>query len=339
MASGASGLNGTAELTGMSSKTRLAQAYYDLAVMTDAGVPILRSLDIVIEGRRGYLKNILTQIRTSISKGSDLTAALAEHRNVFPEMDRMLIEAAETSGSLGVSFKMLSQWHEFVHRITRRMQAGLIYPLFILHVGAFIAAVPGAVLGGFTPWGFAMSVLTPLMFFYVPAAVVVVCILLRGRIPLLRWPLDAAVLRIPILGRAVYHMSVCRYARAFAMMYSAGVPMTEVTERATRATGNVVIARLFAGGADTVRAGGVAWEGYSKRLLPQYLHLFEIGEETGELDKTAEKIAEIAGDRADLLFTEFARWLPRIIYFIIMGYLAMRVLGLWQQVYSSAGAF
>ncbi|MBN1359248.1 MAG: type II secretion system F family protein [Sedimentisphaerales bacterium] len=335
------GLDGStdaiAEQRLMSSNTSLAQAYYDLSVMIDAGVPILRTLDIVTEGRQGYLKRVLTQIRASIAKGSDLTEALAEHRNVFPELDRMLIEAAETSGSLGTSFKMLSQWYEFVHRITRRMLAGLIYPLFILHAGALIAAVPASVMRGFTPGGFARDVLTPLVYFYVPASIVIACMLLRNQIPPLRCILDAVVLRIPVLGLAVYHMSVCRYARAFHMMYAAGVPMTEVTERATRATGNVMVARLFAGGSESVRNGGLAWEGYSKRLLPQYLHLFQIGEETGELDKTADKVAEIAADRADLLFTEFAKWLPKIIYFAIVGYLAMRVITLWQQVYSGAG--
>jgi type II secretory pathway component PulF len=323
----------------MSARTRLAQAYYDLSVMTDAGVPIMRTLDIVIEGRQGYIKRVLSQIRASISKGSDLTEALAEHGKVFPEMDRMLIQAAETSGSLGMSFKMLSQWHEFVNRINRRMQAGMLYPLLILHMGAFIAAVPEAVMtpNGFEPRSFAMSVLRPLLYFYIPAAVVVVSMLLRDRIPLLRWPLDAIALRVPVLGQAVYHMSICRYSKAFSMMYAAGVPMTEVTARATRATGNVVIARLFAGGAESVRAGGLAWEGYSPKLLPQYLHLFQIGEETGELDKTTEKIAEISGDRADLLFTEFSKWLPKIIYFAIMFYLASRVIGLWQRVYSNMG--
>lgn len=323
----------------MSSKTRLAQAYYDLSVMMDAGVPILRSLDITIEGRQGYIKQVLKRIRETISKGSSLAEALDQHRNVFPQLDRMLIEAAETSGALGLSFKMLSEWHEFVHRITRQLQMGLIYPVLLLHMGMFIAAIPTAVMDEFTPWGFAMSVLHPLLYFYIPAAIVVVFVLLRDRSALLRWPLDFLVLRIPVLGQAVYHMSVCRYAKAFAMMYAAGVPITEVTDRATRATGNEVIARLFAGGRDSVRAGGLAWEGYSKRLPSQYLHLFQIGEETGELDKTAEKIAEISGDRADLLFTEFAKWLPKIVYFAVMIRLAVQVIALWQAIYGPALSF
>ncbi len=323
----------------MSSKTLLAQAYYDLSVMMDAGVPILRSLDITIEGRQGYIKRVLMRIRDSISKGSDLSTALAEHRNVFPLLDRMLIEAAETSGSLGPSFKMLADWHEFVHRIARRMQVALIYPVLLLHFGAFVTAFADVILGGFTLRSFIMSALHLLQYFYIPAAIVLVFMLLRDHSTLFRWPLDFLVLRIPLLGQAVYHMSVCRYARTFAMMYAAGIPITEVTDRATRATGNEVIARLFAGGTDSVRAGGLAWEGYSKRLPSQYLHLFQIGEETGELDKTAAKVGEIAGDRADLLFTEFARWLPIIIYVIIMIILVMRILGIWQKIYGSALSF
>ena len=324
-----------AEPTLMSSKTRLAQAYYDLSVMIDAGVPILRSLDIVIEGRQGYLKRVLTQIRASISKGSDLAAALAEHRNVFPVLDRMLIEAAETSGAMGASFKMLSEWHEFVHRITRRLIIGLIYPFLILHIAAFVFPLPSFILDGMTLEGYLLKAARILMFLYIPTAIVIVCLRLRERVPALGVPLDIIALRIPVLGQAVYHMSVCRYAKAFAMMYAAGVPIAEVTERATRATGNAVVARLFAGGAESVRAGGLAWEGYSRRLPPQYLHLFEIGEETGELDKTADKIAEIAGDRADLFFTAFARWLPVVVYVIIAAVLIYMIFALFGRVYGS----
>jgi len=321
----------------MSSRTKLAQAYFDLATMLDAGMPILRSLDIVIEGRRGYLKHVFSQIRETISQGSGLAEALEKHRRVFPDLDRMLIEAAETSGSLPASFTTLSEWHQFVHRITRRMQAGLIYPLLILHMGAFIAAAPISVTRGFTTRGFLLEVLRPLMYFYIPASVVVVCILLRQRTHLLRWLLDFIVLKIPVLGQAVYHMSVCRYAKAFGMLYGAGVPMIETTERATRAAGNTVVAGLFEGGKASVRAGGMAWEGFSDRLPTEYRQLWQIGEETGELDKTVGKIGEISGDRADLLFTEFSKWLPKIIYFAIMIYLATKVLTLYQQVYGNLG--
>jgi type II secretory pathway component PulF len=155
--------------------------------------------------------------------------------------------------------------------------------------------------------------------------------------PMLCVPMDFIILKIPILGAAVYHLSICRYAKAFAMLYSAGVPMTEVTERATRATGNVIVAGLFAGARDSVREGSMAWEGYSKRLPSEYLHLWQIGEETGELDKTVSKIAEIAADRADLLFVQFALWMPRFVYAIIALMMIRMIFMGWSQIYGGLG--
>lgn len=319
----------------MSARARLAQAYFDLATMLDAGLPIMRSFDVVVGGCRGQLKRVFSELRQAIAKGSTVAEAFEAHPRVFDELDRMLIQAAESSGTLNAALSMLSKWHEFVGRIVRRMLAGLIYPLAILHIGVFIAAVPGAVIGGFNLSTFLLDIVRTLMFFYVPALAIILAIFLRKRVAALRWPLDALVLRIPILGQAVYHMSVCRHAKAFGMMYAAGVPMTEATERATRATGNAAVASLFSGGTARVRAGGLAWEGFSRRLSQEYLSLWQIGEEAGELDKTVAKVAEIAGDRAEMLFTEVARWYPRIIYFIIMGYLAYRIITLFNSIYGN----
>jgi type II secretory pathway component PulF len=323
----------------MSAKNSLAQAYYDLAMMLDAGLPILRSLDVVIEGREGFFKRILSKVRESLAKGSTLAEALSEHRSVFPNIDRMLIAAAEASGSLPLSLKTLGHWHEFVHRITRRLMMGLIYPFLLLHIAGLVIGLPALVLGQIGAMGYLFGVLRILLWLYVPTAIVVACLYFKDKVPLLRRPLDFAVLRIPVLGRAVYHMSVCRYAKAFNMLYSGGVPMAESTARATLATGNYFVERLFAGAQDSVRQGGAAWEGLSERLPAEYRHLWQIGEETGELDQTTNKIAEIAADRADLMFTEFSRWLPRVVYFIIMAVLAVMILTLAGQVYGNLPVF
>jgi len=321
----------------MASETRLAQAYYDLAAMLDAGVPILRSLDVVIQGRQGRLKQVFSQIRESLSKGSSLAESMGNHPKVFPDMDRMLVEAAETAGSLGDSFKMLSQWHEFVCRITRRIRIGLMYPLLILHVGALVFGLPNFILGRLTLGGYLLQMMGILMLFYVPAIVVIAIMRLQKGSPAIRLPLDFLVLRIPILGTAIYHLSICRYAKAFSMLYKAGVPITETAERATQSAGNLAVAGMFEGGITSIRRGGMAWEGYSKRLPAEYLQLWQIGEETGDLDKTADRIADIAGDRADLWFQAFAAWMPRVVYFAVMGIAAVMILRMATQIWSFPG--
>jgi type II secretory pathway component PulF len=318
----------------MASKVRLAQAYYDLAVLLDAGVPILRSFDIMIQNRQGHLKQVFSRIRESLSKGSSLAESMSEHRRVFPDMDRMLVEAAETSGSLNDSFKMLSEWHEFTHRITRRIQVGLIYPMFMLHIGALVYGVPSLIMGDLTLSGYLGLVVRVLLLFYVPATVIVLLLRLQDRAPSVRIPLDYLALKIPILGKGIYQLSICRYARAFSMLYKGGVPITEATERAVRATGNTIVAGKFQGGVASVRQGGMAWEGFSRRLPTEYLQLWQIGEESGELDKTVDKIAEISADRADLRFKEFAFWLPVFIWAVIATMLIIMIFKTFAKAYA-----
>jgi type II secretory pathway component PulF len=323
----------------MASRTRLAQAYYDLATMLDAGVPVLRSLDVVIQGRQGRLKQALCGVRESLAQGLSLAEAMGNHRKVFPDMDRMLVEAAETAGSLGDSFKMLSQWHEFIFRITRRIQMGLIYPLLILHIGALVFGLPDLVLGRLTTTGYLLRVASILLLFYIPAIAVILFMRLQGRAPAIRYPLDFLVLRIPILGSAIYHLSICRYAKAFSMLYKAGVPIYETAERAAQATGNMAVARMFEGGVASIRQGGMAWEGYSKRLPAEYLQLWQIGEESGELDKTIDKIAEISADRADLWFSSFAVWMPWFVYALVAAIIVFMIFRLFLQVYGNLLTF
>lgn len=315
----------------------LAQAYYDWATMLDAGLPILRSLDVIIEGREGPLKRTFMQVRESLSKGSGLSEAMSRHPHVFPELDRTLLEVAETSGSLGESLKMLSQWHDFVRTMTRRTLAKMIYPLFVLHIAAMVLPFPALFLGQIGLLGYLVKALGILLILYVPAVLIVAAISFRRRVDMLRLPLDLLVLRIPILNQAEWNFSICRYAKAFNLLYKAGVPITECARRATDVTGNSFIAGLFAGGAVSAREGGMVVDGLSSKLPAEYRDLWRTGEEIGELDKTMDKIIEISADRSDLYFTEFARWLVIAIEFLMMAILVVMIFMTASQIPSFSG--
>ena len=140
--------------------------------------------------------------------------------------------------------------------------------------------------------------------------------------------LDNVVVRIPVLGQAVREVSIFRYCRAFNMLYKAGVPITQCTAQAYSVTGNAVIAAWFTNAAKSSRDGNPAYLGLSTRLPIEYRNLWEIGEESGELDKTIDKMAEMAWDKAEFYFTEFARWLPRLVYAIVCIVILIQILGL-----------
>ncbi len=313
----------------MSSK--LAIIYHDLAVLLDAGLPIIKSLDTVSEGLQGHLRNIFSGLSKSVSRGNTFADSMAEYPMVFARLDLMLLKSAEFSGELPNCFKMLSNWYEFKNRIKGILISGLILPFMIFHIMVFIVPLPSMVLGKISSTEYMMQIAKVLGLLYLLIGITLAVYHSVPNNGLFRRLLDVLILRIPILGQAVRQLSICRYCRGFNMLYKAGVPIKECAAQATELTGNLIIADMFQGGAASIAAGNMAYKGFSNRLPLDYLNIWQTGEQIGELDKMVDKIAEIAGDKAELLFIEFARWLPRLLYALVC--LVMII-----QIFKMAGA-
>ncbi|MFB0554428.1 MAG: type II secretion system F family protein [Phycisphaerae bacterium] len=298
-------------------RSKLAIIYHDLAVLLDAGLPIIKSLDTVSEGLQGHLRIIFSKLSQSVSQGNTFADSMAEYPKVFDRLDLMLVKSAEFSGELPNCFKMLSNWYEFRNRIKGILISGLILPILILHIMVFIVPLPSMVLGKISPNEYLMKIAIALGFLYLLIGIPLTLYYSTPNTGIYRRLLDALILRIPLLGQAVRQLSICRYCRGFNMLYKAGVPITKCAAQATELTGNLIIADMFQGGTASIAAGNMAYKGFSNRLPLDYLNIWQTGEQIGELDKMVDKIAEISGDRAELLFTEFARWLPRLLYALV----------------------
>jgi len=297
--------------------SKLAIIYHDLAVLLDAGLPIIKSLDTVSEGLQGHLRNIFSSLSKSVSQGNTFADSMAKYPKVFARLDVMLVKSAELSGELPNCFKMLSNWYEFSNRIKGIIISGLILPILIFHIMVFIVPLPSMVLGKISTTEYMMQIAKVLGFLYLLIGITLAVYHSVPNNGLFRRLLDVLILRIPILGQAVRQLSICRYCRGFNMLYKAGVPIKDCAAQATELTGNLIIADIFQGGAASIAAGNMAYKGFSNRLPLDYLNIWQTGEQIGELDKMVDKIAEIAGDRAELLFTEFAKWLPRLVYALV----------------------
>ena len=249
----------------------------------------------------------------------------------------MLVQTAEMSGNLPECFRLLTNWYEYRNRLMRIIKTGLFLPLLVLHIAAFIIPFLDTPLGDMTLGGYFFQVLKVLALFYISFLALLVSYKLIRKNRGLSKLLDAFILRIPILGRGIWHLSISKYCRAFNMLYKAGVPITQSLTQATQQAGNTVVCGLFEGGAISAAAGNTACDGFSSRLPSEYLNLWRIGEETGELEKTVDKIAEIAGDRAELILTLCAKWFPWIVYGIICIFLIIKIFSGYAKIYSTRG--
>ena len=295
----------------------LALAYHNLSIMLDAGVPILRSLNTLSSGLKPRMQAAFLRLADSVSKGNTLAEEMTQSPNIFNPLDVMLIQAAEKSGSLPESFKLLSEWHEFSSRIAKKMLSGMSMPVLLIHATAFIAPFPGFVMGDWQIGPYLTSAVTILLLFYIPAAIIFIILRMTPKTGLFRRLLDRLTLKIPLLGRAVYKLALSCYCWVFHMLTKAGVPITDCAESAASAAANAVVTDLVKPAAASAKAGKPVSDGFGSKLPMDFLEIWRVGEESGKLDDVTKRLADDNAETAEFWFNEFARWLPRLIYFLV----------------------
>jgi type IV pilus assembly protein PilC len=307
----------------MSSK--LALAYHNLSVTLEAGIPISTSLNIIVEGQKGRLKRVFADLAKFISKGNSLAEAMARQPGVFAHIDLMLVETAEATGNLAEVFRMLSGWYEFSDRLWKKMLARLMLPFVLIFVAAIFGPLPFFFLGKIELGQYISRVTGILALFFLPAGLILGAYYLMRKVAIFRRFLDALILRIPLFGQAVRQLAISRFCRAFNMLYKAGVPITQCVQKAACVTGNATVDNFFKGGFKSALAGNMISEGFSRKLSAEFLHLWQIGEESGELDKTVQKLASDSGESAEFLFNELGQWLPRVTYWLVCIVIAFQI--------------
>jgi type II secretory pathway component PulF len=293
--------------------------------MLEAGLPVKKALETVGAGLRGRLARDLRALSDAISRGSTIAEAMAARPRSFSRMEVMIVQAGETSGMVAQAVQGLAEWYGFCTKLRRDFWAGMGYPMFVVHAAAFLVPAPALFMGGWQFGPYLSSVLGTLGVFYVVAGLIWAVRRLTPQTGLARRIVDGAFLKIPVLGRALVHLALGRFAHVFHTLYTAGVPIQRALEQSISVCGNAGVARWLEGALQSVRSGTAASEGFSRKVPREFVAAWANGEVSGQLDVVSAHLADMEGDAAHFQLSELARWTPRIIYFMIILWLAFTI--------------
>jgi len=98
-----------------------------LAILQNAGLPILRSLKILEQqAKPGRLKNSLMDVCEDIESGAGLSEAMAKCPKCFNRLYVNMIRAGEAGGALEVILMRLADFMERVADLRRKVQGAMI---------------------------------------------------------------------------------------------------------------------------------------------------------------------------------------------------------------------
>ncbi len=283
-----------------------------LATLIDAGLPIMRSLNILHEQVESVIfKDKISEMARDIESGSSLSESMAKHPKVFDKLYVNMVRAGELGGVLEQVLNRIAQFLEKREALKGKVKSAMMYPAVVITLATFILAfilimiIPkfekifedlGAELPMIT------QVLVNLSFLlvhriWIPILVIVLLVVFfvqMNKYPTTKYVMDRTKLKMPVFGDLFRKIAITRFAATLSTLINAGVPILQSLDIVRDSSGNEVITRAMVKVYQSVKDGETIHEPLSECDVfpPLVVHMVAVGEETGAIDHMLTKVAE-----------------------------------------------
>ena len=303
------------------------------STLQDAGLPILRSLQILTQQQKpGQLRTVLEGITEDVSAGTTLSDAMAHYPKAFDRLYTKMIAAGEVAGVLDMILQRLAEFLEKAARLRRKIIGAMVYPCVVIFVAFVIMAfILVVIVPKFTkifddfdaklPMATQVLITTsqwmagPLLPDKNPINNGVPGLVYMAGLPIIGFfafklirrtqfgksSMDAISLRIPVFGTLVTKATIAKFTRTLGTLIRAGVPILDAILITRDTTANYSFQRALGKVHDSVRQGDSFAEPLRQSRIcdPIVINMIDVGEETGDLDKMLLKIADNYDDEVD----------------------------------------
>ncbi|OGZ66681.1 MAG: hypothetical protein A3C50_02225 [Candidatus Staskawiczbacteria bacterium RIFCSPHIGHO2_02_FULL_43_16] len=328
----------------------------NLGVMFSTGLSMVKIFDILsIQSKSRQLKDALANIKDSVSKGENLSDALARYPKIFNELFVNMIKVGEESGTLDEIFQILAlqlgKEHELKSKIKNAMTYPAIIVLVMLCVGVVIITIVLPSLDTFFTslnvpipfytravlWGGRFLSKNWWLLFAGPAALVG-AVMLIIRTPKGKWALDTLLLRLPVVSQIVKKGNSAFLIRSLSSLIASGVPLIRALEISSKTVGNQYFSKALVEAAVKIKKGeklSGALREHANLFSFGVIEMMEVGEETGKTAVILKKLAEFYEQEAGAAVEKMAILIePMLIIFlgVSVGFFAFSII---QPMYSS----
>jgi type IV pilus assembly protein PilC len=320
----------------------------ELSALLRAGLPILTSMDILLERRKNQtFRRALADVRERVKSGEMLSEAFAAQGELFPRLYCSSLASGERSGELPTVLKRYIAYSRTLLAIRRKVVAAMTYPAILLGLSvALITLMTFYIIPKFTSFmqefGTELPFVTRFLmgtanfardhWFFLLGGVAVTVVGLgawqrsaKGKVAL-----DRIKLKLPIVGGVIHDYAQNRFTRTLGTLVAGGIPLVTSLELAARAVGNALFERELLQVATRVREGQSLWESLERtRLINDIaIEMIKVGESTGSLEEMLENTSEFMDEEIDFRLTRVVSLIePLMLVFmaVVVGTMLMAI--------------
>lgn len=265
-----------------------------LAILQDAGLPILRSLNVLAtQAPPGALRNSLIDVCSEIESGSSLSEAMGKSPKCFNRLYVNMIKAGEAGGALETILTRLAEFLERAEQLKRKIKAAMTYPIAVV---VFAIGILGFIMYSIIPSfqkifaDFGTELPIPTVILMEASRITTTYWYLLPLIPLSIWffvKLTTSfefgrfgwhlfLLKIPIFGQLFEKTTVARTTRTLGTLVTSGVPILESLHITRETSSNAVFEQMYQKILEAIRDGDTIANPMKQHCKPPF-HLGTLG--------------------------------------------------------------
>jgi len=338
------------------SKQELADFCFYMGRSLDMGISLLETLEDIKETTKNpYFKKVIEQIKNSITAGSSLSEAI-KATGAFPGELIGLVKVGEETDALPQVFSNYAEYLDWAIRLQKEVKQALSYPAFVTVVVMFTIAImfgyiipqvlPAIKALGLKEYPLPTKILlwtgTYVKAFWkqiilTPIVVVVILKIALKKSRKLRYLLDKFKLKLPVLGDILTKSSLARDMRAIAEVYRSGGTLLNAVELIiNHVETNLFLKEVFSQVRENLFNGDMLSEAMKKTgfFEQPIIRMVKLGEDTGALDKSLIRLAEIYEDDTRRKIQAMTMVIEPTLQLILGTILGIIALGILMPVYN-----
>ena len=332
-----------------------------LATLIDAGVPLLRSLQILERQEKNpTLKDIIGKTCEIVEGGGTFAEALSQHPKVFDKLFINMVKAGEVGGVLEITLERLAEFIEKGEQIRTKVRGAMTYPIVVLVMAlgivgfvvifiiptfteAFEDIMSGQSLPLITQFVMNTSRILLNRFPTVLISIVAFVVLFKlyGKLRFGHYTLDVLKLKLPLIGNLATKVSISRFARTLGTLMTSGVQILQALTIVRDTAGNDVIARAVQLVHDSVKEGEtITTPLENSGVFPNMVvSMITVGEETGKLPEMLVKVADTYDTEVDAAIEGLTAIIEPILIVLLAGLIGTIVVAMFMPLISIISGF
>lgn len=320
-----------------------------LASLVKANIPLVEALNAMVDQiEKENLKVVLARVRDEVNEGIGLAKALSNHPKVFDTIFINMVEAGESSGTLGLVLLRLADLKEAQTRLRNKVISGMTYPALmmvvstLMLVGIFAFVIPklAKIFEGvkmempaqtrFLIW--VSGVVTDWWFVLLGALFFTWWIFNKWKSgPKGKRKWDAMKLKFPLFGNLIRMVAITRFANTMSTLLGSGVPILMAMKIARNLVGNTLIEEALDDARENITEGQSIAEPLKKsgEFPPLVIHMIQIGEKTGELPSMLNTVSDTYEDQVNGMIDRMTALMEPIMIIVMGGVVAFIILSIF----------